>query len=336
MPAILEEHRSADQTFTFDCFQCGRFTIGHDAENRLKKTPLTPAQAAAVCGYIHRNSGLTITADDLAELRDMRAPSVSQKAASVLLALGRRYPLPGTQIPDPSTVVAELFIRLSFFHDRGPQYPEDVGKDTNFRQVEWLAIASTADPNELEWLITDVLKRQGFIREGDPFIFEGRTGKNLVITGAGWAEIDRLTRVNEGSRIGFVAMRFSDEFSEFYNAVGRGIRNAGFEPLRIDRKQHNNRIDDEIIATIKTSRFVVADFTEHRGGIYFEAGYALGLGLPLIWIVRQDKLNDVHFDNRQYNFIVWNNAELDALTSALNNRIVATIGKGPVSSRASV
>lgn len=198
----------------------------------------------------------------------MRAPSVSQKATSVLLALSRSYPLPGTQIPDPSTVVAELVIRLSFFHDRSARYPEDVEKDTTFREVEWLAIASAAaDSNELEWLITDVLKTQGFIRGGDPFIFERRTGENLIITGAGWAEIDRLTRVNEGSRIGFVAMRFSDDFSEFYNAVARGIRNAGFEPLRIDRKQHNNRIDDEIIATIKMSRFVVADFTEHRGGI---------------------------------------------------------------------
>lgn len=39
-----------------------------------------------------------------------------------------------------------------------------------------------------------------------------------------------------------------------------------------------NRIDDEIIGRIRASRFIVADFTGHRPGVYFEAGMMLGLG----------------------------------------------------------
>ena len=35
---------------------------------------------------------------------------------------------------------------------------------------------------------------------------------------------------------------------------------------------------DRIIAQIRASKFVVADFTRNRGGVYYEAGFALGLG----------------------------------------------------------
>jgi len=37
-----------------------------------------------------------------------------------------------------------------------------------------------------------------------------------------------------------------------------------------------------------------------------------------------------HFNTRQYNFIVWEADKLSELTTALKNRIEATIGRGPV------
>jgi hypothetical protein len=43
----------------------------------------------------------------------------------------------------------------------------------------------------------------------------------------------------------------------------------------------------------------------HRGGVYFEAGFAMGLGLPVFWTCRQDDLDKLHFDIRQYNCIDW-------------------------------
>jgi len=91
--------------------------------------------------------------------------------------------------------------------------------------------------------------------------------------------------------------------------------------------EHINRIDDEIIAHIKAASFVVADFTGHRGGVYFEAGFALGLDLPVIWCCRKDHLAELHFDIRQYNCIDWETP--DELSMRLQNRIEATIGKGP-------
>lgn len=82
----------------------------------------------------------------------------------------------------------------------------------------------------------------------------------------------------------------------------------------------------KIITEIKNSRFLVADVTQQRPGVYFEAGYALGLGIPVFWCVREDDLKNVHFDTRQYNHIVWKDE--NHLAEQLYFYVSAVIGKG--------
>ena len=60
-----------------------------------------------------------------------------------------------------------------------------------------------------------------------------------------------------------------------------------------------------------------------RGGVYFEAGFALGLDIPVIWTVHKPQLEQIHFDARQYNFIAYETA--DELRAKLKHRIDATI-----------
>ena len=123
-------------------------------------------------------------------------------------------------------------------------------------------------------------------------------------------------------------MSFDKTLVDAYQAgFQTGIMNAGYEPVRVDRVDHTNRIDDEIIARIRTAAFVVADFTGHKGGVYFEAGFALGLDLPVIWTCRKDDMANLHFDIRQYNTIDWDTPE--DLSMRLQRRIEAALGKGP-------
>ena len=93
---------------------------------------------------------------------------------------------------------------------------------------------------------------------------------------------DELSRRGVQSDKGFVAMSIDQDLRPAYEKGFQvGILNAGYDPVRVDRLEHVNRIDDEIIAQIRAASFVVADFTKHRGGVYFEAGFALSLNLPL-------------------------------------------------------
>ena len=139
-------------------------------------------------------------------------------------------------------------------------------------------------------------------------------------------------RVSVDSSQALVAMWFDESMAEaFEEGIEPAIREAGFEPLRIDRKEHINKIEDEIIAEIRRSRFVVADFTHGkkgaRGGVYYEAGFAHGLNLPVIFTCREDKMNTLHFDTAHYVHISWKDPE--DLRGQLRTRILAVIGEGP-------
>lgn len=111
------------------------------------------------------------------------------------------------------------------------------------------------------------------------------------------------------------------------NGFEPAIRAAGYISLRIDEKEFLVGITDQIMAEIRRSRFVVADYTGQRTKIYFEAGFALGLPLPVVPTCRADEIDKVHFDIKHLNTLVWKNAE--ELADLLAKRIRAVIGPGP-------
>ena len=155
------------------------------------------------------------------------------------------------------------------------------------------------------------------------------------VTHKGYARYEELQRKSVDSSQAFVAMWFDSSMDAVYDkAIDPAIRDAGYEPVRVDNVQHNRKNDDEIIALIRRSRFVVADFTagnlkEPRGGVYYEAGFAYGLGREVVYTCRKDFIDALHFDTRQYNHIVWENDKYLEFRKALQNRIEATIGRGP-------
>jgi nucleoside 2-deoxyribosyltransferase len=159
----------------------------------------------------------------------------------------------------------------------------------------------------------------------------------ITVSAKGLQRLDELEFSGAESDQAFVAMWFSGELDAAWErGFDLGIADSGFRAMRIDKKEHANKIDDEIISEIRRSRFVVADFTcelierdgrkfpAPRGGVYYEAGFAQGLGIPVIWTVREDCIDHVHFDTRQFAHIIW--SDPDDLRTKLRNRIGAVIG----------
>ena len=71
----------------------------------------------------------------------------------------------------------------------------------------------------------------------------------------------------------------------------------------------------------------VADYTEQVNGLYFEAGFALGLGLLVIPTCRENQIGKLHFDIRHLNTLPWKTPE--DLSANLTKRILAVVGAGP-------
>lgn len=123
----------------------------------------------------------------------------------------------------------------------------------------------------------------------------------------------------------FVAMWFSSAMNEAYEL---GIRPAieddnGLKAIRIDRVAHNRQITDEIMAGIRRAEFMVADFTGQRAGVYYESGFAKGLGREVIYTCRKGSFKRRHFDTSVMNHLVWTDS--GELRKKLADHIAATI-----------
>lgn len=144
------------------------------------------------------------------------------------------------------------------------------------------------------------------------------------LTIKGWERLAQIGVRPKRSDQGFVAMSFSPELNAaFKDGIKPALEATGYRAVRVDLVEHNEKICDRIIAEIRKSALMVADFTEHRPNVYFEAGFAMGLGVTVIWTCREDHIEGAHFDTRQYNHVIWTDPQ--DLQKKLINRIEAVV-----------
>ncbi|MGB3961970.1 MAG: hypothetical protein WBK95_07010 [Sulfurimonas sp.] len=144
----------------------------------------------------------------------------------------------------------------------------------------------------------------------------------LGLTFDGLEYIENLANPNQSSKNIFVAFNFEDNLKEVFNVhVKSAIEENGFNYVVVnqDNVEHNKSINDEIIVKLKSSRIVIADFTNHRPSVYFEAGFAMGMNIPIIWTCQEGHDQDMSFDTRQFPHIIWK--DKDDLVKRVMDRI---------------
>ena len=158
--------------------------------------------------------------------------------------------------------------------------------------------------------------------------FDGMSVKEYIITYDGKEFIENLGLDNNSNKI-FMAFHFTEEMKkEFESTIKRAVIDSSegkLEAVRVSSSatDHDAKIDDELIGMIKSSKAVIADFTGNRTAVYYEAGFAMGLGIPVIWTCKKDDVDKLSFDTRQYPHIIWENE--DDLYNQVVNRLKAKI-----------
>lgn len=291
---ILYKHDGDLDIFLCNCPNCGKYNITYEAVQDipyyLKK--FHSDKKHLISGYLR-------------EMTDLCLP--------VELITTDNYQNLISSSKIPRTTIEKLDKLLSYIYRRTNYLYEIIEIDDNYP-----AIAYAKTSVELENMIGALLSLNylQFIIQTKPY------GYRLTLSGIERAEV--LQQKVSSSMQGFVAMWFDKSMINIYdNFISKAIIDSGYNPLIISQKEHNDKICDEIIAEIKRSKFLIADFTGQRGGVYFEAGFAYGLNIPVIWTCQEDDLVNVHFDINHYNFIVWKDG--DDLYKKLKNRILATI-----------
>ena len=82
-------------------------------------------------------------------------------------------------------------------------------------------------------------------------------------------------------------------------------------------------INDAMIAEIRKCKFMIADFTDNKHGVYFEAGFGLGLGKQVIYTCLEEHFKNTHFDTKHFPHIIYKNCQ--SLEESLINRIEAWV-----------
>jgi hypothetical protein len=134
----------------------------------------------------------------------------------------------------------------------------------------------------------------------------------------------------------FVAMAFGrkDTDRAYRNLIAPTLRRLKLIPVRVDRIEHLEDINNKIIAELNKSDVALADLTYARPSVYFEAGYAQR-AVPVVYTCRKDHLsarsNDtfgnfrVHFDLAMKNIIPWSSPNDPEFSRKLEHRIKGAV-----------
>jgi hypothetical protein len=157
------------------------------------------------------------------------------------------------------------------------------------------------------------------------FSSQSETPLNFVVTFKGLNYYFELTEQGDLSNKCFVAMSFDSKMIATREAIRNAILKNNFDPIIIDEQlvDSSQTINDAIIASIKSCKFCIADFTQQKDGVYFESGFAVGLNKPVIYTCQQEWFSTSHFDTNHFPHIIYES--LTELTQKLDLKIKAWI-----------
>jgi hypothetical protein len=144
----------------------------------------------------------------------------------------------------------------------------------------------------------------------------------------GWREFETLKQNSTGSRTVFMAMKYGDEeLNKVVDDVFRpAVKSTGFELLVLTDVPMAGLIDDRMRVEIRKSRFLIADITHKNLGAYWEAGFAEGLGKPVIYTCKRDVFaaGASHFDTNHHLTVMWD-SDFEIVARELKATIRATL-----------
>lgn len=154
---------------------------------------------------------------------------------------------------------------------------------------------------------------------------------DMDLTLDGWEVYEKEQRGAFAGRYGFIAMQFGDaRVDEFINAMKPRIEElTRYRLERLDDRPEAGLIDNLLRLRIREAAFVIADLSHGNKGAYWEAGYAEGLGKPVIYICEKSAWDDParrpHFDVNHQQTVMWTQTEPEDFVQRLQATIRYTL-----------
>lgn len=174
-----------------------------------------------------------------------------------------------------------------------------------------LQSAIGAPSEEFAEQLVEELYKMDVIRMANPVkSFQGTAFMNISLTLKGWEQYEKEKRGEFEGNYGFIAMQFGDtDLDAFVQEVVKPAVKDGIGYDLVDMRDVGRAgiIDNIMRVQIRDAKFVIADLTHDNYGAYWEAGYAEGLGKPVIYICEKEKFETkrTHFDTNHCTTVRW-------------------------------
>tara|TARA_R110001606_G_C15403197_1_gene653529 strand:+ start:8829 stop:9785 length:957 start_codon:yes stop_codon:yes gene_type:complete len=310
----MAKHISAAENRKIDCPACGMYVLSSMARHILKgeassEIEWSNVQRAALSHMIR-------TRRDFELFMQTGLPYVDKRSLDRIAEQGLQLPIPSAQVRNLIRSIGDL--------------ERSSGSSVRPDMAALRAIVGAANTEALSNLAYD-LQDAGHLslvpsvnRSGVGLFVEAR------LTLAGWQIWEDIRTGKSATRDGFIAMEFGDPRLDEFIATHVQSRAAGELQVSIHRVDSPSVaragiIDNIMREAIADAAFVLVELSHGNRGAYWEAGYAEGLGKPVIYLCEQaawdNKNLRPHFDVNHCATVMWDKAEPDAFVGQL----VATI-----------
>ena len=201
---------------------------------------------------------------------------------------------------------------ITYFGDNQPGY----GRGITLEDWNQIALMGVEEISDLTAVLLDLELSglMGFVTgvtDGTRKLQRGEYVP-MILTLKGWDRYEHLKQANPQSTTAFMAMSFGDQqmnriYSDHFRPT---VQSIGYDLCTVEDRPEAGLIDYRIRLQVTASRFVLADLTHENRGVYFEAGYAEGIGRPVIFTCHTDafdpKMGRPHFDVSHQQCVKWN------------------------------
>lgn len=313
MGGQCREYPSRYDARDIDCDVCGKYRVSGtvlDDNNQFRGSAFSPFLRAALSHTIRiaqsEEDVPFIKSDWLNEFRENpRLPSPVKTAQRLIEHIGSHLQKFGTPLESlkPSACAYIGFVNLG-------------NAEFIFRQLQ-------SDGIVVGELIPD--DEEEFYHPND-----------MNLTLKGWAEYEKQRAGEFGGNYAFLALQFGDPLLETFvsDVLKPCIRNElGYEVVDMRDVARAGIIDNLMREQIRDAAFVIADLTHDNSGAYWEAGYAEGLGKPVIYICEKSKFDEAktHFDTNHCTTVVWSSDDAGSFSAVMVATARRSLGLFPKS-----
>lgn len=277
-PTNWSQHPHGRDGNVYDCPNCGMYFISGTALAMLSN--ITREERALLSHKVWQNRGIGGTFELTSEHV-------------------RRIHL--DELPGPEEQLENLF---AFW---GDEQGNNLASPIEVPWSDLRAKLGAVNPGDVDYIAVEAIDRRLLRGHSSDQRVEG------VLTFRGWEEYRRIKRGQSATTHAFMAMPFGHpDITKFVDDVFRpAVAETGFTLKRLDDAPQAGVIDNRMRVEIRQAKFVVAELTHENRGAYWEAGFAEGLGKPVIYTCEKTYFdaNKTHFDTNHCTTVKWDPAD---------------------------